>query len=393
MRFKLCFLLFIIVLLVACSNNEQTKTEVETNTEQEVVKETKGKLEQNEVQDLLRTNLDNIFEVFVSSGEENGWNTANAPDFNILRPELLPFATGSFIDTTLKEMSQEYYCECDASFKPIIEYGVHFTFEETDNNELHIEALEPATELSNTGLLWSFNLVKEEESWKMKDWNHQLIEDQDLKLTKEEAEILLASEYETPEFVEEYESKTTGGKAFLFKMKGADSERLVGISSKNSSLLDDYELEIESNPSSEKAGETVKVNDLYSEFYEKLHFGMTKDELVAQFGEAQSEKELSSDITLQYTDAIYTISKSSYQVYKVELIGEKVSTFYKNFDEVVKAYNPDPVYAEYLDEKSNDENGYHLLLDDGYSKSHLFTSDNEKGDPIKTITIQVMDFQ
>jgi len=212
MRFKLCFLLFIIVLLVACSNNEQTKTEVETNTEQEVVKETKGKLEQNEVQDLLRTNLDNIFEVFVSSGEENGWNTANAPDFNILRPELLPFATGSFIDTTLKEMSQEYYCECDASFKPIIEYGVHFTFEETDNNELHIEALEPATELSNTGLLWSFKLVKEEESWKMKDWNHQLIEDQDLKLTKEEAEILLASEYETPEFVEEYESKTTGGK-------------------------------------------------------------------------------------------------------------------------------------------------------------------------------------
>jgi len=176
-------------------------------------------------------------------------------------------------------------------------------------------------------------------------------------------------------------------------MKGADSERLVGISSKNSSLLDDYELEIESNPSSEKAGETVKVIDLYSEFYEKLHFGMTKDELVAQFGEAQSEKELSSDITLQYTDAIYTISKSSYQVYKVELIGEKVSTFYKNFDEVVKAYNPDPVYAEYLDEKSNDENGYHLLLDDGYSKSHLFTSDNEKGDPIKTITIQVMDFQ
>ncbi|WP_394186728.1 DUF1311 domain-containing protein [Metabacillus halosaccharovorans] len=393
MRFKLCFLLLIIVLLVACSNNEQTKTEVETNTEQEIVEETAVKLEQNEVQDLLRTNLDNIFEVFVSSGEENGWNMTNAPDFNILRPEFLPFATESFIDTTLKEMSQEYYCECDASFKPNIEYDVHFTFKETDNNELHIEALEPATELSNTGLLWSFNLVKEEDSWKMKDWNHQLIEDQDLKLTKEEAEILLVSEYETPEFVEEYESKDTGGKAFLFKMKSADSERLVGISSKSSILLDDYELEKETNHSSENAGETVKVNDLYSEFYEKLHFGMTKDELVAQFGEAQSEKELSSDITLQYTDAIYTISKSSNQVYKVEIIGEKASTYYKNFDEVVKAYNPDPVYAEYFDEISNDENGYHLLLDDGYSKSHLFTSDNEKGDPIKTITIQVLDFQ
>ncbi|WP_226529185.1 DUF1311 domain-containing protein [Metabacillus niabensis] len=392
MRFKLCFLLLMIVLLVACSNNELAKTEVET-TEQEIVEELKGELEQNEVQDLLRTNLDAIFEVFVSSGEENGWNTANAPDFNLLRPEFVPFATESFIDTTLKEMSQEYYCECDASFKPHIEYDVHFTFEETDNNKLHIEALEPATELSNIGLLWSFNLVKEEDSWKMKDWDHQLIEDQDLKLTKEEAEILLASEYETPEFVEEYESKDTGGKAFLFKMKSADSERLVGISSKSSILLDDYELEKDTNHSSENAGETVIVYDLYSEFYEKLHFGMTKDELVAQFGEAQSEKELSSDITLQYTDAIYTISKSSNQVYKVEIIGEKASTYYKNFDEVVKAYNPDPVYAEYLDEVSNNENGYHLLLDDGYSKSHLFTSDNEKGDPIKTITIQVLDFQ
>ncbi|MBU7594481.1 DUF1311 domain-containing protein [Metabacillus halosaccharovorans] len=393
MRFKLWFLLLIIVLLVACSNNEQTKKEVQTNSEQEIVEETTVKLEKNEVQDLLRTNLDNIFEVFVSSGEENGWNTTNAPDFNILRPEFLPFATESFIDTTLKEMSQDYYCECDAPFKPNIEYDVHFTFEETDNSKLHIEALEPATELSNTVLLWSFNLVKEEDSWKMKDWNHQLIEDQDLKLTKEEAEILLTSEYETPEFVEEYESKDTGGKAFLFKMKGAESERLVGISSENSSLLDDYELEKETNQSFENAGETVEVNDLYSEFYEKLHFGMSKEELIAQFGEAQSEKELSSDITLQYTDAIYTISKSSNQVYKVELIGEKASTYYKNFDEIVKAYNPDPVYAEYLDEVSNDENGYHLLLDDGYSKSHLFTSDNEKGNPIKTITIQVLNFQ
>ena len=392
MRVKLSFLLLLLVLLIACSNNEQTNNEVQNTAKQVVAEEMVVKLEQSEVKGLLRTNLDFIFEVFASAGEENGWNTTNEPDFNILRPELLPFATESFIDTTLQEMSQEYYCECDASFKPNIVYDVHFIFEEKEENELHIEALEPATELSNTGLLWSFKLVKETDTWKMKEWNVQTLENQDLKLTKEEAETLLTNEQETPEFVEEYESETDG-RAFLFRLKSANGERLVGISSENSSLLDDYELETETNHSSENTSETVEVIDLYSEFYEKLHFGMTKDELITEFGEAQSEKELSSDITLQYADAIYTLSKTSNQVYKVELIGEKASTYYQNFDEVVKAYYPDPISAEYFDEVTNDENGYHLLLDDGYSKSHLFTSDNEKGEPIKTITIQVLEFQ
>ena len=44
-------------------------------------------LKENEVKEILKENLDSIFNVFVSLGEEHNWNNANQADFNIIKPQ------------------------------------------------------------------------------------------------------------------------------------------------------------------------------------------------------------------------------------------------------------------------------------------------------------------
>jgi hypothetical protein len=193
----------------------ETLVEAQKVPKQEINKETFTKIEENEVKDILKTNIDSIFEVFKRSGETYGWNYANPADFSKTRPELLSYATESFADTTLKELAADFYCECDISFKPKINYDIRFSFQQDKENELKITAIEPATEMDNMGSTWEFLLVKEDDVWKMQQWNRSSLEGQDLKLTKEEAEKLLTNDNETATFLQEYESNNAAGKAYV----------------------------------------------------------------------------------------------------------------------------------------------------------------------------------
>lgn len=392
MRVTFGFLL-LVIFLTACSANEHTSNEVSEKAKQDVEEvDVIDNLDEKEVQEILKTNLDSIFNTFTELGEENGWGNANPADFNIIKPEILSYVTDEFADSTIKDLSAEFYCECDHPFKPAFNDDVQFMFEQ-NKDKLIITALDPATEMNNMGMTWEFELIKEDNAWKMNRWNNETLDSTDLQLSKEEAEKILTRNGETPTFIKEYESNEASGKAYLFSMKSANGERLVAISSKDTSLVTDYELEKGTEEKVKNQNETLEEMSLYDEFYEKLHFGLTREELISKFGNPIVEKELSSEITLTYVDAVYTISNISNQIYKVDIIGDKASTYYSDFDEVIKAYYPDPVYAEYYDEKTNDENGYHLTLDDGYSKSHIFTSENENGNPIKSISIQILEFK
>lgn len=392
MRVTFGFLL-LVIFLTACSANEQTSNEISEKAKQDVKEvEVVDNLDEKEVQEILKTNLDSIFNTLTELGEENGWGNANPADFNIIKPEILSYVTDEFADSTIKDLSAEFYCECDHPFKSAFNEDVHFMFEQ-NKDKLIITALDPATEMNNMGMTWEFELIKEDNAWKINRWNNESLDSTDIQLSKEEAEKILTRNGETPTFIKEYESKEASGKAYLFSMKSANGERLVAISSKDTSLVTDYELEKGTEEKVKNQNETLEEMSLYDEFYEKLHFGLTREELISKFGKPIVEKELSSEITLTYVDAVYTISNISNQIYKVDIIGDKASTYYSDFDEVIKAYYPDPVYAEYFDEKTNDENGFHLTLDDGYSKSHIFTSENENGNPIKSITIQILEFK
>ncbi|WP_010677062.1 hypothetical protein [Bacillus timonensis] len=368
---------------------------------EEVSTEVKGKnavndfvlLKKEDVQKILDKRIDPLFETLLSSGERNGWGPGNPVDYNVLKPEVMTFVTNSFADTTLQEFVEEFYCGCDSVYLPKIHYDVRFDFEQKEENNLKVFTLEPANELHNIGTLSTFNLSKENDEWKIDGWNFETLDGKDIQLTKEEAEKILSQYEGTPEFIKEYESKEAQGKAYLFNLKSSNGEYLVAISSKDTRLVYDFALEKKEDSEVKNNTETIEVTNLYEEFYEKMNFGKTKEELIAQYGQPISENELSGDFTVEYIDATYTISKVSNQIYKVEILGDKASIYYDNFDEVVKAYNPDPVYAEYFDERSMDENGYHIKFDDGYSKSHIFTSKNQNGNPISSITIQLLEFR
>ncbi|WP_147534565.1 DUF3298 and DUF4163 domain-containing protein [Bacillus marasmi] len=216
----------------------------EETTKPQNQKETSDDLKVDEVQKILESNLDSILNTFNTLGDQHQWGPNLRPDFNIIRPEVLPFATEEFADTSLKEFAENYYCDCDSFIYPQIQYDVRFIVEQEDN-KLNISAIEPATEMTNMGFQWEFQLIKENETWKLAKWETQSLQGKDLKLTKEEARKLLSRYSSKPEFIKEYESKDGARKAFLFKIADQNSEMLMAISSKDTQLLYDYQEHVE----------------------------------------------------------------------------------------------------------------------------------------------------
>lgn len=243
MRLKLGYLLLFIVLLTACSNNEQSSNGVQGPTKKESKEEEEQivQLKENEVKAILKENLDSIFDVFVSLGEEHNWNNGNQADFNKIKPNVLSFSTEEFANSTLKSLSNDFYCECDQPFKPNLDYDVRFSFEQSEDDVIKIKALESATEMNNMGSIWEFELMKEADKWKINQWNAETLEGKDIQLTKEEAEKLLKDEEFTPEFVKRYQSEEASGKAYFFTIKSSQGEGVAAISSKDTHFVYDFE--------------------------------------------------------------------------------------------------------------------------------------------------------
>ncbi|WP_068672191.1 hypothetical protein [Oceanobacillus sp. Castelsardo] len=278
-------LLLLLLLFTACSNQEQTsngiqeesdsteKDEIseETNSSNEVEKESNSgikkeevvKLNKSEVRDILKENIDEITNVFIKSGEDHHWSFENPAEFEKMKLDFTNYATKDFINSTLKEVSTEFYCECDQIFLPsFINYDAQFTIEQKKEDELSVSAVAPATEIDNMGILWKIRLLKEENGWKINHWESESLYGKDIKLTKEEAAKLLESFYESPEFVKEYHSEEASGKAYVFKM----DNYYMAISSKDTSIVYDYEQE---EPDSEQ-GESFTY-----ETYINGRFGFT----------------------------------------------------------------------------------------------------------------------
>ncbi|WP_368503137.1 lysozyme inhibitor LprI family protein [Alkalihalophilus sp. As8PL] len=256
MKLKSLFII-IILLLFACSN-EQSSSEVEEleeegtsdtelmkeeTREKELKQEVVTKLEKKDVQKILQSNLDRIFNVFDTYGNKYGWGIDQPADFDIMRPSLLSCGTEDFADYYLSGISEDYYCQCDLSFKPLLSYDVKFKYEQPNSDELIITAIEPATELSNMGVEWEFYLVNVEGAWLLDSWQGVSLEGYDLQLTKEEAELLLKKGNETPRFMETFEDLRGFGKFYIFVLNSPTDKRIVAISAMDTHLIHDPESE------------------------------------------------------------------------------------------------------------------------------------------------------
>lgn len=243
MKSKYFYFLFIFMLLGGCSDIKSASEKAVVKPE-EPLKEEVVALEKEEVIKILEGSLDSIYSTLAHLGEENGWNNSSPAEYDVIKPAILPFVTEEFADTTIKELSSAFYCECDRYTKPFFHHDVRFEYDQESSGELKIKALEPATEMNNMGTLWEFVYMKDGEEWKLASWNAESLENEDLQLSKEEAEAVLTNKYEVPEYKEEYDSEEAGGTAYLFTMARDDSERLVAISSRNTEQVYDFKEEV-----------------------------------------------------------------------------------------------------------------------------------------------------
>ncbi|MGF7535261.1 hypothetical protein AAGG74_16535 [Bacillus mexicanus] len=425
---------------VKADSKEQSVASVKTKQAKEEIsnKNSVKDLTKEEAEEVLKSNIDSIFDTFDKAAEENNWNEANPVNFGKVELEIEKYATKNFANGKLKGTLENSFKNMDSSAKPNYNSDIRFESElNKDGKTLKINTIQSPSDIDNMGYQWSFELVKQDGKWKMNDWDQTSLDKLNVQFTKEEAQkSVLISDGQTLKFVKEYNSDQADGKAYLFQIKENDS--YIAVSSKDLSKVTDYEVKSELNTnndstdnsdttekkantesgqdettsntesnndsksetkkeepnntsksnSNETSNQTIDDNvNLNKEFYTKLHFGENKDTLVKEFGSPSAITETSQGTTLKYEDSIYTLSNG--EVSKVEIIGEKASRLYHNFDEVMKEYFPDPVYAEYEDKRSHDSEGYKLVLDDGYSKKHTFISGNKNGDPIKKIIIEM----
>lgn len=258
--FIICSVFF---LLTACTNSKEASDELKKEAKEEIKKEGIEKLGNSEVKEILKTNLDLLFETLTNMGSENNWNiSANPAEYDKIKPEILPYVTEEFADSTIKKLSKEYYCECDISFKPEINYDVRFNYEQIKGNKVNVKALAPASVLSPIGVIWEFEIIKED-GWKINNWSYQSLEGLDIELSKEEAAILLSKNGKAPEFVKEYDSKAALGKAFLFRNDTQKDASLIAISSKDTKLVYDFEDNNSNNDAS-------VVDSIKMEYIDKL---------------------------------------------------------------------------------------------------------------------------
>ncbi|MDK2599311.1 DUF1311 domain-containing protein [Bacillus stercoris] len=258
-----------------------------------------AKMTEQEVKSALKNDIDAIFNAFDKAGTENGWSTANKADFSKLRPSVLPYATETFAEQTLKDLAGKYYCECDAPFQPGTDFDVRFTYKQ-NKNKIEASSIDPATELNNMGTSWTFELVKEDGDWKINKWDSKSLQGDDIKLTKEEAKTILSRNGETAEFVKSYESKAAGGTAYLFNVKSSHGERQAAISSKDTSLVSDNENETEA-AEQETAQTTAETASPDTEDTQRSGqtTGSTKTDYVAKLSAAE-KKEKHNDYQSDY---------------------------------------------------------------------------------------------
>ncbi|MGI2327583.1 hypothetical protein [Planococcus sp. YIM B11945] len=140
-----------------------------------------------EAKEIITELWEGVFDAYNDMGEQYQWSAgSNPPDFSILRPELLPFATTRFADGPLKESAEYFYCECDTPVFPIVDFDIRFTIHENSNNKLVISTIEFGDVINNRGSTAYFTAVKEDGNWLLDGLKVVDPDNEDMKVTEEE---------------------------------------------------------------------------------------------------------------------------------------------------------------------------------------------------------------
>jgi hypothetical protein len=192
-----------------------------------------------EAKQIFNQNLADIKDTFIKSGEKNNWGVDQPASYEVAGPDFEPYVTKNFSTNVLKKLLPIYYCQCDIGYLPKINQEVRFIVKSINRNTIEITGIEPASDMTNIGFRWNFKLVKEDNKWKMDQWEEASLEGIDLDLTREEAWKLLTTESLNATFLKEVQLKGTTN--YVFNIIGEEYESIVAISSSDTTLTHDYE--------------------------------------------------------------------------------------------------------------------------------------------------------
>ncbi|TWT27739.1 hypothetical protein [Planomicrobium sp. CPCC 101110] len=147
------------------------------------------KLPPEEAKQVMKDLYGSIIKTYQDLGVEYNWTKMNnPPDFDILRPELLKYATPNLTDGTLKTIADDMYCQCDFIVTPGVDFDIRFDIHENSANKLVASSIQFEDLLTYNGETIYFTAIKKNGKWRLDSWDSVSPADENMNVTWKEYE-------------------------------------------------------------------------------------------------------------------------------------------------------------------------------------------------------------
>lgn len=205
----------------------------------ELIKQSKEKvdgelsvLSKIEAKNVVKEKLSGIVDTFKRLGEEHNWSFENHPDFSILRPRLLKYATPTFTDGFLKDVKDEFYCSCDVPPYPYAALDIRFNVLENTSDRVVASSI-VFDQMVSGGSTVYFTLVKQNGKWFMENYRWVTLQEEPINLTWEEVKANM--ERDGTKVVLLNTTKHDGKKLYIVKY--IEDKTIIGVYADNSGHL------------------------------------------------------------------------------------------------------------------------------------------------------------
>ena len=189
-------------------------------------------LSEEEAKKVINDSLAGIIDTFKQLGEEHNWSFENEPDFNILRPELLKYASEEFTDSFLKAVKDDFYCSCDMLPYPDTDLDIRFTIHENTNNKLVASSIEFDNMISSGSTVY-YTIIKENGKWVIDQYKWVSPEEEPVTLTWDEIKAHEENQGSKVELLNT--TQFNGEKVYIFKY--VDTGKIMGVFADNSGYM------------------------------------------------------------------------------------------------------------------------------------------------------------
>lgn len=184
---------------------------------------------EEEAKEIVGELMSGIVGTFYKLGEEHNWSFENHPDFAILRPQLLNYASKDFTDGFLKLVKDEFFCSCDMPPYPTQNLNIQFTLHEAMSDRFVASSVELDNMISSGSTIY-YTVVKEDGKWVMDQYKWVSIEEEPVNLSWDEIKAYMDQQGSKVELLN---TTTYNGKK-LYIYKYVDQQLMMGIFADNS---------------------------------------------------------------------------------------------------------------------------------------------------------------